>query len=303
MEEFARLAGASPFPVLLSGETGCGKTHLARTIHELGDRSRRAFVRINCGAIPETLFEREMFGHVRGAFTDAREQGTGFLEAADGGTLFLDEIGELPLHVQPKLLAVLEDGTFRRLGSPREVRVDTRVIAATNRDLGAMVAARTFRQDLFYRFSVLQYRIQPLRERPGEFPAIVSRILERNAAPGKDPPALTPGALAAMQRYPWPGNVRELENALRAALVFSDGQPIEMHHLPREVWAHVSAAGSPAHAATERYAAPADRTEEEEAIRRALELAHGNKAAAARALGMSRSTLWAKLQRSSHPSK
>ncbi|HEX2205727.1 MAG TPA: sigma 54-interacting transcriptional regulator, partial [Longimicrobium sp.] len=200
MTDFARLAGSSTCPVLLHGETGSGKTRLARLVHDSSRRAGKPFVRVNCGAIPESLFEREMFGHVRGAFTDARDSGTGFLEAAHGGTLFLDEIGELPLNVQPKLLAVLEDGVFRKLGSPRETAVDVHVVAATNRDLRDMVRQKTFRQDLYYRFSVLQYRVPPLRERPEEIPALVRELLRKNAPPGQ---TITEAAMRVLEDHPW----------------------------------------------------------------------------------------------------
>ena len=298
MLEFARLASASDWPVLLDGETGSGKTHLARAIHDLGSRAARPFVRVNCGAIPDTLFEREMFGHVRGAFTDAREGGTGFLEAADGGTLFLDEVGELPLAVQPKLLAVLEDGAFRRLGSPRETRVDVRVVAATNRDLAEMVRQKAFREDLFYRLSVLRYRVPPLRERAHEIPALVHALMRRAVRAGHEPPPVADDAMLLLLRYPWPGNIRELENALRTAAAFSRGGPVRAVHLPPEVRLGIPALqGGRAPRAAERYAAPLEPGREAEMIRAALEATGGNRTRAARNLGMSRSTLWAKLQR------
>jgi len=300
--DFARIAADCGHPVLLYGETGSGKTHLAREIHDRCRRAGKPFVRVNCAAIPDTLFEREMFGHVRGAFTDAREAGAGFFEAADGGTLFLDEIGEIPLSVQPKLLAVLEEGSFRRLGSPREARVDVQIIAATNRDLAEMVQAKQFRQDLFYRFSVLKYRVPSLRERREDLPDLVRLLLRRNAHPDTGPPRLADETLEVIRAYPWPGNIRELENALRAGAVFARGEEIHPHHLPEEIRAWTASepgrAGLSSTARSpERYAAPGDPEAEREAIVDALAAAGGNKTVAARALGMSRSTLWAKLQR------
>lgn len=297
VSDFVRLVGSSGCPVLLHGETGCGKTRLARLIHESSRRARMPFVRVNCGAIPESLFEREMFGHVRGAFTDARESGTGFIETAHGGTLFLDEIGELPLQVQPKLLAVLEDGAFRRLGSPRETAVDVHVIAATNRNLREMVRQKQFRQDLYYRFSVLQYRVSPLRERLEELPDLVRELLRKNAGPLQA--EITPAAMNVLAAHKWPGNIRELENALRAGLVYAQGAAIEPHHLPPDVGASYESAYEDgiSRRTTERYSAPRDPRREAEMIRRALEEAGGIKTVAARALGMSRSTLWAKLHR------
>lgn len=299
MRAFAVMAAESGHPLLITGETGCGKTHLARLVHDAGPRAGRPFVRVNCAAIPDTLFEREMFGHVRGAFTDARESGGGFLEAADGGTLFLDEISELPLQVQPKLLAVLEDGTFRKLGSAREVRGDVQVIAATNRDLAAMVREKTFREDLLYRISVLRRSIPPLRARVHEIPALAEAMLTRMARPGAAPLTLSPAGLEALMRHRWPGNLRELDNALRAAAVFARGGVIHPRHLPPEVRA--TRAEPEGDANTARYAAPADLRDEARMIHDALADAGGNKTRAARRLGMSRSTLWAKLHRIALP--
>ena len=297
---FARVAAESGHSVLITGETGCGKTHLARLVHQSGPRAGRPFVRVNCAAIPDSLFEREMFGHVKGAYTDARDAAAGFLEAAHGGTLFLDEIAELAPQNQPKLLAVLEDGAFRRLGSPAESRVDVQVIAAANRDLPEMVRMKTFRQDLFYRISVLRYMVQPLRERRAEIPALVEQLLEKNRRPGTPRPHVTPEAMAVLRRHTWPGNIRELENALRAAAAFAGSGAILPEHLPPDVFPPAAGSTRPETTAArgaERYSAPTEPDREVEMIRRALDDARGNKTVAARSLGMSRSTLWAKLQR------
>jgi DNA-binding NtrC family response regulator len=301
MLKVVEFAATCDHPILLLGETGAGKTYLAREIHGRGRRADRPFVRVNCAAIPDTLFEREMFGHVRGAFTDAREAGLGFFETAHTGTLFLDEIGEIAPVLQSKLLAVLEEGCFRRLGSPRETRVDVRVIAATNGDLPAMVRRKQFREDLFYRLSVMRFTVPPLREHPEEIPGLVQRFLARVAPPEAEPLSMTSEALEQICRYPWPGNIRELENALRAAAAFSHGGPIQPFHLPREVQTASSAraprALNDASPWSARYAAPGSPDREAAMIRAALEAAGGNKTRAARSLGMSRSTLWAKLQR------
>lgn len=298
ISQFAQVAGRSGYPVLITGETGCGKTHLARAIHQAGVRAGGPFVRVNCAAIPESLFEREMFGHVKGAFTDARDGAAGVLEAAHGGTLFLDEVSEMSLSVQPKLLAVLEDGCFRKLGSSRELAVDVHVIAATNRDLAAMVRQRQFREDLFYRLSVLRIAMPPLRERREELAGLIEHLLSRTAASGAEP-RLSAEALDLLLRYDWPGNVRELENALRAAWAFAGDRPIQAHHLPEEVRAG-KRARTPGEAGGDdprsRYAAPAGE-DEEAMILEALRRHGGNKTRAAQMLGMSRSTLWAKLQK------
>ncbi|HEV2148393.1 MAG TPA: sigma-54 dependent transcriptional regulator [Longimicrobiaceae bacterium] len=299
MRAFVGLAADCCHPVILYGETGAGKTYLAKELHRCGPRADRPFVRVNCAAIPESLFEREMFGHVRGAFTDAREGGEGLFEAADGGILFLDEIGEIPLNVQAKLLAVLEEGVIRRLGSMREVLVDVRVVAATNHDLAEMVRQKRFRQDLYYRLSVLQYRVPSLRERRDEIPAIVEHVL-RDGSTGAESP-ICPEALAVILDYPWPGNIRELENALAAAAVFACGAVIRPQHLPPDLraWGRSMAtrrAGSVSERDSARYTAPGDPLREMEEIRLALQACGGNKAAAARRLGMARSTLWAKLR-------
>lgn len=301
MLHFAKMAADCGHPVLLYGETGSGKTLLAREIHDRSSRRGKPFVRVNCAAIPDSLFEREMFGHVRGAFTDAREGGTGFFEAADGGTLFLDEIGEIPLAVQPKLLAALEEGYHRKLGSPREIAVQVQIIAATNRDLREMVRTKQFREDLYYRFSVLRYLVPPLRDRRGELPALVQDIVRRTFRFGERPPEVSEQALQVLLAYPWPGNIRELENVLRATTIFACGATIEINHLPQEIrsWQFSPETDPGSGARSEgpaRYAAPTDRGHEMELIRSALAAANGNKSCAARMLGMSRSTLWAKLK-------
>jgi DNA-binding NtrC family response regulator len=297
---FAQRAARTSEPILLTGETGTGKTCFARLLHELGPRARGPFRSINCSAIPDPLFEREMFGHVRGAFTDARESREGLFEAADGGTLFLDEIGELSLQTQCKLLAVVEEGSVRRLGSTQNIPVDVRVIAATNADLPDLVRQKRFREDLFHRLAVLCFTIPPLRERRAEIAGIAERLLREAAFPD-EPPEIGPDTMAILAAYPWPGNVRELRNALRHALVFYDGPTIEPLHLPEQVRHPPRSAAAPAAAAKPRpparYAAPVDPDKERERILAALEEAGGNRARAARALGMSRCTLWVKLQR------
>lgn len=285
--------------VLLVGETGSGKTYLAGIIHELSPRFAQPFLRVNCGAIPESLFEREMFGHVRGAFTDAKESQPGLFETASGGTLFLDEISELPLHVQCKLLAVLEEKSIRRLGTTAHTSVDVRIIAATNTDLGEMVRDKRFRQDLYHRLAVVKYRVPPLRERRNDIPAVARSLLSRNRLGGLQF-TLSPEALDIICNYDWPGNIRELDNALRHGTVFAEDGIIQSSHLPEEIRTFNSKTRRRVDGtwiADSRYMAPGDIREEMEAIREALQAQGGNRTRAAKQLGMSRSTLWAKLQR------
>jgi DNA-binding NtrC family response regulator len=296
---FAAMAAGHAHPVLLAGETGCGKTHLARVVHDSGPRGGGPFVRVNCAAIPESLFERELFGHARGAFTGAHEGAAGFLEAADGGTLFLDEIGELPLAVQPKLLAVLEEGVFRRLGCTRETTVDVRVIVATHRDLAEMVRTGAFRQDLYFRCCAFRHRVPALRERLDRLAELADDLLARDAPPGAVHAAVTDAALRRLGAHDWPGNLRELENVLRYAVVISGGAPVEPRHLPEPLCTcacRATPAERPNAEAAARYHAPADQAEECGRIREALRLEGGNRTRAARRLGMSRSALWMKLR-------
>jgi len=215
--------------VLLLGETGTGKERVARAIHNLSRRSQMPFVKINCAAIPTGLLESELFGHEKGAFTGAVAQKVGRFELADGGTIFLDEVGDIPPELQPKLLRVLQEQEFERLGGSRTIHVDARVVAATNRELSAMVAERQFRSDLFYRLNVFPIRVPPLRERAGDIPLLVrffaqmySRRLNRNIE------TIPTETMDAMVRYPWPGNVRELENLVERAVILSPGSVLRV---------------------------------------------------------------------------
>ncbi|MDP9349350.1 MAG: sigma 54-interacting transcriptional regulator [Gemmatimonadota bacterium] len=296
--DFAALAARTCYPVLIAGETGSGKTHLARLIHQLSTRSKGPFVRVNCASIPDSLFETEMFGCVRGAFTDARESREGMFEAAHRGTLFLDEIGEMPLHLQSKLLTALEEGAIRRVGATRQTPLDVRIIVASNRDLHRMVEEKTFREDLFYRCAVLEYRVPPLRERLRDLPVLVEHLLER-ITEGFPRPEIGNEALDVMRAYAWPGNIRELENVLRQAAAYAHTRVIDSEHLPervrtRAIRGEATREDEPRRA---RYSAPTDAEDERAAISTALREEAGNKTRAARRLGMSRSALWIKMQR------
>lgn len=219
--------------VLLTGESGTGKEMIARALHQTSDRSDQAFVTVNCGAIPEQLLESELFGHVRGAFTDAHRDKNGLFLEADGGTILLDEIGDMPPPVQVKLLRVLQEGEVRRLGEARPRPVDVRVVAATLHDLDQRVKEGSFREDLFYRLNVLPIRLPPLRERPDDIPLLVEHFIERHNAVMQTPVrGITPRAMSCFAAHTWPGNVRELENAVERALVFCEGELIDVQDLP-----------------------------------------------------------------------
>ncbi len=227
-----RLAGQD-VSVLIQGESGTGKELVARALHSRGMRKTKRFVPLNCGAIPESLIDSELFGHAKGAFTGATSDRPGVFVEADGGTLFLDEIGDMPLAVQARLLRVLQESEVRPVGSNVERKVDVRVIAATHVDLAAAVEAQQFRQDLFYRLNVVVLQVPPLRERLDDLPMLAAHFLHKHG--GDKPPSLSPDALEAMNAYPWPGNVRELENAIQHALALHHGDVIGPESLPATI--------------------------------------------------------------------
>ncbi|HYF95768.1 MAG TPA: sigma 54-interacting transcriptional regulator [Symbiobacteriaceae bacterium] len=285
LRRLGRLASRSRATVLLSGETGTGKELMAKAIHRASDRAGRPFVAINCAAVPEGLLEAEFFGYADGAFTGARRGGRpGKFEQADGGTLFLDEVGELAPALQAKLLRVIQEREVEPVGAVRPVRVDVRVIAASNRDLEEMVARNEFRPDLYYRLNVLVLHLPPLRERIEDLPMLTEHLIRRlcSRAPV---PRLAPAAVERLMAYHWPGNVRELENLLERALVLAPGPVIGPEHFP------VPAAGRTTPWQQKRQ--EAERT----ALLGALAQTGGNKTAAARLLGLSRSQFYEKLQR------
>ncbi len=289
--EQARRIAVTEETVLLLGESGTGKSLLARAIHHASKRASGPFVELHAAALPDALVEGELFGREKGAYTGATEAKAGHAEAAQGGTLFLDEIGELPLATQVKLLRLLQDRTYIRLGSTQQRKADVRIVAATNRDLQAAVKAGTFREDLYYRLAVFPLLVPPLRERPSDIRATVDWLL---AARGLGPERISREALDAMTRHAWPGNVRELENALTRALVLSGTDPIGLTHLPAGI--------------TQRPGIEATKlddllvpgfsidTLERDLIHHALVKANGNKTAAARLLGITRRRLYSRLE-------
>ncbi|QDU23663.1 sigma-54 interaction domain-containing protein [Urbifossiella limnaea] len=233
--ELIRDVGPTAATVLIQGETGTGKEEAARAVHAASTGRGGPFVAVHCAAIPETLLESELFGHEKGAFTGADRQRVGKFELADGGTLFLDEIGDVPPLMQVKLLRVLQERRFERVGGTESVRVDVRVVAATNQSLRKLVRAGRFREDLYYRLNVVRLDLPPLRARAEDIPALVEHFCRKYARPNAPPKAASPAALDQLARYPWPGNVRELENAVERACVVHAGATIEPAHLPPEV--------------------------------------------------------------------
>jgi two-component system response regulator PilR (NtrC family) len=218
--------------VLITGESGTGKELVASALHNLSPRKDRNFVTINCATFPEGLLESEMFGHVKGAFTGALYNKAGLFEMADGGSFFLDEIGEMPLPLQSKLLRALENGTFRRVGGTADIKVDVRIISATNKNIRDAIASGTFREDLFYRLNVVPVNIPPLRERKEDIPLLMNHFLLKCE---KGPRKISPEALGLLMGYPWKGNVRELENVVERTVLLADGEIIQPYDLPEEV--------------------------------------------------------------------
>jgi len=281
--------------VLILGESGTGKELVARSIHDHSPRRGRKFVAINCAAIPAALLESELFGHARGAFTDATRDKLGLFEDADGGTLFLDEIGELPPALQVKLLRALQEGEIRRVGETQSIKVDVRLIAATLRDLSDDVAAGRFREDLYYRLNVLPVAIPPLRDRDGDIPQLARYFVERHAARHNlAAPALPDDVLATLRQQPWPGNVRELENVLERALVLVDGPVIDLPFLGSLM--KLEEPPDPAPDLDELSIKKATRELEQELIKRALVATSGNRTNAAKLLEISHRALLYKLK-------
>jgi len=295
LKKEALRAAARNFPVLISGESGTGKELFAQGIHHASPRKVQPFIRINCAAIPKDLLESELFGYEKGAFTGARSEGKpGKFELARRGTVFLDEIGDLPLQMQPKLLRVIEDKEFERIGGTRILRTDFRIIAATNQNLEEMLGDRRFRKDLFYRLNVIPLHLPPLRERRDDIPIIAKHLLDHLA----DEAALSEirideKANEVLKAYDWPGNVRELSNVLERIVSALEGDTIHLRNLPFYLYRTREKRAEP----SEAYLREVQSSAEKDAIRYALESTRNNKAAAAKLLGIHRTLLYKKMQK------
>jgi DNA-binding NtrC family response regulator len=289
--ELAGKVAVTDSTVLLRGESGTGKDLFARTIHALSRRAGGPWVKVNCSALPEALLESELFGHEKGAFTGAVRQKAGRFEDAAGGTIFLDEIGEMPLSLQVKLLQVIEEKTFTRVGGNAPLTVDVRILAATNRPLEDMVKERTFREDLFFRLNVFPIVLPPLRDRPGDVTRLAGHVLRRHGASAEK---LTAEAVRSLEGYAFPGNVRELENTLERALILAGSDPIGPEHLsfarPEMKTAHSWVPEIPEEGLSLEAL-------ERELILKALQRAGGNKSRAARLLGLTRRTLYSRMEK------
>ena len=284
--------------VLVGGESGTGKELVARAIHRLSPRADGPFIAVNCGAIPATLLESELFGHRKGAFTDATRDRKGLFEEANGGTLFLDEIGELPLGLQVKLLRVLQEEEIRRLGDTQDVKVDVRVVAATARDLSSEVKRGAFREDLYYRLNVLSIHLPPLRERREDIPLLVEHFIQRmNARMGLKVLGATTEAMRLLIESEWPGNVRELENTIERAMVLTEGDQIDVDSLPDRLRQPGRASVTPVPLLDDDLSIKrASRRAEEDLIRRALIRTNGNRTRAAELLEISHRALLYKIK-------
>lgn len=288
---------ASPTTALVTGESGTGKELVARALHAQSDRSDGPFIRVNCGAIPDNLFESELFGHERGAFTGAVSTRPGRFELADGGTLFLDEVGELPRDMQVKLLRVLQERAFERVGGVRTLQVDVRVVAATNRDLRQAVDVGQFREDLFYRLHVVPFRLPALRDRPDDIPLLVNHFIERfNRRLGREVTGTTPAAMAALMASSWPGNIRELENVMERAVLLATSSTLSLSDLPGLSDSTVTEAPESEEMGLKEYVRVYTTQLERARIQRVLQQEQGNVTHASRKLGISRKSLQMKMK-------
>jgi DNA-binding NtrC family response regulator len=291
--DIVKRVAVSESTVLISGESGTGKELLAREIHNHSLRNNAPFVVVDCGALVETLFESELFGHVKGSFTGAHETKHGRFEVANGGTIFLDEISNISLNIQAKLLRVIQEREVTRIGSTKPIKVDVRILAATNQELADLVRKEKFREDLFYRLSVVPIHLPPLRERKEDIPLLVEHFLSKyNKRTRKNINSISPDVKKALMDYDWPGNIRELENTVERAVVLSKGNEIELESL---VYHGISAGSSFFSLEAGRYK-PLDEVEKEY-IKAVLQAQYGNKSKTAKILGIDRKTLMAKLKK------
>src|SRR5574341_1412318 len=290
-----RIAESDATTVLLEGESGTGKDLVARVIHFESTRARAPFLAVNCVALPEHLLESELFGHEKGSFTDAKSLKRGLFEQADGGTVYLDEIGDMKPGLQAKLLRLIEEKTFRRVGGVRDLHVDVRIIAATNRDLAEAIGAGEFRKDLYYRLKVFPIHLPPLREHPEDILPLARCFITRfNREMRREVLDIHPEAQACFRSYPWPGNVRELRNVLERAMILATGDELKVEHLPAEIGAREIKPPAPAPQAPVVTLPPQGLSLEEverDLVRMALEATEGNQVRAARLLGISRDAL------------
>jgi len=286
-------AAHSSAPVIILGESGTGKELVAKAIHEAGPRSNQPFIKVNCAALNESLLESELFGHVKGAFTGAYQNRKGRFEAAEGGDIFIDEIGDLPMSIQVKLLRVLEEKVIERVGDNRPIKVDVRIITATNRDLKQMIKNGEFREDLYYRINVIPIRVPPLRQRKRDILLLVETFFRRiQLKSGKKVESISPAALRSLINYPWPGNVRELKSALEYAFVSCRDAVIRPQDLPPEIAEY--------HLVDKPSASPAKSGKDElkyQQLIEALEMTGGNQTRAADILGVSRVTVWNRMKK------
>jgi DNA-binding NtrC family response regulator len=291
--DIVRRVAAAESTVLISGESGTGKELLAREIHSHSLRKNAPFVVVDCGALVETLFESELFGHVKGSFTGAHETKHGRFEVANGGTIFLDEISNISLNIQAKLLRVIQEREVTRIGSTRPIKVDVRILAATNQELADLVRKEKFREDLFYRLSVVPIHLPPLRERKEDIPPLVEHFLSKyNKRTRKNINSISPDIKKALMEYDWPGNIRELENTVERAVVLSKGNEIELESLVYHGLSTGSSFFNPAGGRCK----PLDEVEKEY-IKAVLQAQYGNKSKTAKILGIDRKTLTAKLKK------
>jgi DNA-binding NtrC family response regulator len=302
-DKIRKIGQSKATTILITGESGSGKELVARAIHACSHEEPRPFMEINCASVPETLLESELFGYEKGAFTDAKSRKTGLVELAEGGTLFLDEIGEMGITLQSRLLRVLENKTFRRVGGVKDLTVNTRIVSATNRDLTEAIREKLFREDLYYRLKVIPLHIPPLRERREDVPLLVNHFVERfNRELGKQVAMPGPGVMEHLMRYDWPGNVRELRNVIERAMLLEAQDELLVSHLPAEIRGGAASGNeiptvrSSAASVTDSFFPMTLRDVERIQIERTLEQTNGNKSRAAAILGISRQTLREKLK-------